>query len=281
MSAKERRGLKSLRKRVADGEIVCMQTDKSGKFALMDMDTYVKAGSVHTDKDCRVTWDDVSDNQQHLNGHISMLLKVFKVGESWRHYDRMRETMLNHSMVVCPLYLLFKDHKGWSWKKGTAPPTRPVASGSVGMNLHLSEMVSQVLEPLANSWVGGLETISCEDMLSRFDKLNETNRVWKPSGKGQVLTSELLSLGEMALDLKAEEMGVKESERQRQILGDSDNDKNVIVSDKEITYIVHPSGDKEITCIVHPSGDKEITCIVHPSGDKEITFIVHPKRSPS
>jgi hypothetical protein len=70
-----------------------------------------------------------------VNGHVSMLLKVFKVGKNWNHQDRLRETMINNSLAVCPLYLLFKDHKGWNWGKG-APPTRPVASGNRGMNLH-------------------------------------------------------------------------------------------------------------------------------------------------
>jgi hypothetical protein len=73
--------------------------------------------------------------------------------------------------------------------------SHPVASGAVGMNLHLSEMVSQILEPIASSWVGGLETISCEDMLSQFDKLNIKNADWKPEGRPGQLTSELLEGG--------------------------------------------------------------------------------------
>ena len=40
---------------------------------------------------------------------------------------------------------------------GTPPPTRPVASAGRGQNDHLSETVSQVLEPVANVYEGGME----------------------------------------------------------------------------------------------------------------------------
>ena len=195
LTAQERRGLKSLKQRVKDGEIVVLQTDKSGRFAVMSMKTYITAGEKHTAKDSEVGWEEVKENQSQLNGHVSMWLKVFRVGQKWNHAERIRETMLNNSMAVCPLYLLFKDHKGWSWRMGEAPPSRPVASGAVGMNLHLSELLSQVMEPIANNWVGGLETISCEDMLSRFDALNIKNKGWKPARREGKLTSEFLVEG--------------------------------------------------------------------------------------
>ena len=36
-------GLRSLRKTVSDGAIVILPTDKSGRFAVMSMSTYIKA----------------------------------------------------------------------------------------------------------------------------------------------------------------------------------------------------------------------------------------------
>ena len=38
--------LKSVRKHVSEGEIVILPTDKSGRFPVMTMDTYIKAGMV-------------------------------------------------------------------------------------------------------------------------------------------------------------------------------------------------------------------------------------------
>ena len=56
---------------------------------------------------------------------------------------------------------------------GGLPPTRPVASGNSGMNMHFSELVSNVMEPVANMVEGGMEIISTDDMISKINKRNE------------------------------------------------------------------------------------------------------------
>lgn len=145
------------------------------------MKTYILAGDKHTSRDIEVNMDTVKDVQAELNGQVSMLIKVCKIGKSWNHTSRVRETMLNNSLAVCPLYLMFKDHKSWSWALGTVPPTRPVAAGNAGMNIHISEIVSEVVEPLVSNIEGGLEIISTEDMLAWIDELNRKNESWTPS----------------------------------------------------------------------------------------------------
>ena len=77
--------------------------------------------------------------------------------------------MLGESMEACPVHLLYKDHKGWSSDKGGVPPTRHVAGGNRGMNLHVSEIVSDILEPMVDRVTGGCEVISTEDALSVFE----------------------------------------------------------------------------------------------------------------
>ena len=81
-------------------------------------------------------------------------------------------------MATCPLSLLYKDHKGWESHMGTCPPTRPVVSGNMGMNIHLSEVVSDLIEPLVDKYMGGRESISTEDMISKFMGLNDKNEDW-------------------------------------------------------------------------------------------------------
>ena len=44
----EEEGIKSLRKRIEDEEIIVMETDKSGKLALTTRETYLKLGDAHT-----------------------------------------------------------------------------------------------------------------------------------------------------------------------------------------------------------------------------------------
>ena len=86
-----------------------------------------------------------------------MLIKCFKIGAYWDHGYRVRETMMGNNQALCPLSLLYKDHKGWSPSKGTVPSTRPVAGGHLGINLHISEIVSDLLDPVVAQYEGGRE----------------------------------------------------------------------------------------------------------------------------
>ena len=178
LSSGEIRGLKSLKKRFKEGEIVILPTDKTGLFTVMSRDTYLECGKSHTRGDVEVGWDDLKLAQSELNGHTSMMIKIFNIGRAWEHTHRVRESMLGESMATCPLSLLYKDHKGWESHMRTCPPTRPVAGGHMGMNLHLSEVISDLVEPMVDKFVGGRESISTEDMIAKFVSLNESNRGW-------------------------------------------------------------------------------------------------------
>ena len=48
----------------------------------------------------------------------------------------------------------------------------------MGMNLHLSEVISDLVEPMVDKFEGGKESISTEDMIARFVGLNDTNKGW-------------------------------------------------------------------------------------------------------
>ena len=79
-----------------------------------------------------------------------------------------------------PVRLLFKDHKGWDPSKGGTPPTRHMAGGHVGIGLHISEIVSDLIEPMVGRIKGGKEVISGEDLLGKLDNINVENRGWRP-----------------------------------------------------------------------------------------------------
>ena len=181
LSQSQLKGLKSLRKRVGDGELVIVPTDKSGNLAVMSQSTYLAAGLKHTKNDIEVGWEVIKESQKELNGHVSMLIKFFKIGSYWEHGPRIRETMMGEGLSTCPLSLLFKDHKGWSPKSGSVPPTRPVVGGHLGINLFISELVSDILDPVVTTYVGGREIISTEDMVARVEILNTKNEGWSPT----------------------------------------------------------------------------------------------------
>ena len=142
LTAQEARGLRKLQKRIKEGTLVVVKTDKSGRFSIMSMVEYERAGRVHTEKDLEVDLEFLQENQRRVNGYISMMCKIFQIGASHKHQDRVRSLKVTLSLSVAPMYLLFKDHKGWSLETGTPPPLRPVVSAGGGQNDHLSEIVS-------------------------------------------------------------------------------------------------------------------------------------------
>ena len=75
-------GLTKLKKRVDNGTIVITETDKSGKLAILSMEAYLEMGSVHTKNDREIDQADVDDRERHLNGHMSMLMKIINYGEN-------------------------------------------------------------------------------------------------------------------------------------------------------------------------------------------------------
>ena len=125
MSSKEQEGLKRIKKKVADGKIVILPTDKSGRFGVMSMATSIRAGMVHVGEDREIGIEERKANQKILNGTVSMMLKIFRVGKDCRHENRWRESMISNSLEACPLWLLFKDHKLWDSSRGTPPPPHP------------------------------------------------------------------------------------------------------------------------------------------------------------
>jgi hypothetical protein len=68
--------------------------------------------------------------------------------------------------------LLIKDHKVWDITKD-APPSRSVMGGNKGGNTNISEIISIVLEPIANSQPGSLEVNATDGFLANLTKLNK------------------------------------------------------------------------------------------------------------
>ena len=55
---------------------------------------------------------------------------------------------------------------------GHPPPSRPVVSGNTGLNCHLSELISHIIDPIAFEQDGS-EVDSTDDLLYRIGKMNE------------------------------------------------------------------------------------------------------------
>ena len=142
LTKEEMRGLKSLKKKFKNEEIIVLPTDKSGRFSGMSRSNYLKAVEKHKNKDDKVDLSVTKKAQNELNGNVSMMIKFCKIGNDWKHGDRIRTSMMGQSLNLCPMYLTFKDHKGWTGDDNSPPPTRPIPGGNAGMNIHISEILS-------------------------------------------------------------------------------------------------------------------------------------------
>ena len=171
LTKSELAGMKSLQKRVQNNEIIITETDKSRKFCVMTVEQYYSAGQKHTKNDMKVSCDQVKSIQKFVNDHSAWLRKIFGLGASWGHEDRLNSSMTDRGEVVAPLYLLIKDHKGWSFEDGVPPPSRPVCSGNKGFGRHISEILSLILESLGHA-TGGEDIDSTGSLLAKVTELN-------------------------------------------------------------------------------------------------------------
>ena len=166
----EQNGIKSLMKRIKNKEIIITSTDKSSRFAVLTREQYLKSGYEHTKKDTIIGWEKVKYLQSQVNGHMWWLTKIVGYAKD-RDEKRMSNNIQGSSMEVPEMVLLIKDHKKWSPDSKDPVPSRPVVSGSRGINTHLSEWISEIMEPVAAE-MKSAEVCSTEEVLAKFDKLN-------------------------------------------------------------------------------------------------------------
>ena len=126
------KGIKSLQQRTKSGEDMVLQTDKSGKNCIVSTEKVLEMGKIHTQKDREISWAEAEKIQSKLNGHVSCWIKMTRLGEAWKHSERMRESLIHQSCVVPEMCLLVQDHK--PVEEGQLPPTRPVVAACTGMN---------------------------------------------------------------------------------------------------------------------------------------------------
>ena len=163
--------LRSLKKKIKDGSLVVTRTDKSSRFAVMSKKQYLESGWTHTAKDQKITWKEVTYLQNQINSHVWWLANCVGYA-SETDSKRMMGNIQNHSLEVPEMALLVKDHKQWSKSSKKPVPTRPVVSGNNGINTHLSEFISELLEPLVME-LGSGEVSSTEEALSVITDLNK------------------------------------------------------------------------------------------------------------
>ena len=166
LTRQEQEGLKSLQKRIKEGDIIILKTDKSSKFTVTNRQEYLKMGEEHVNKDKIVNRQELIETEETINGHSRAWAHIWGSGKDHKHFERILNSKVTHSENVANLYLMHKDHK-------PGVKTRPTATGHSSNSLGLSNSVAEILESVANSEPRRYNTISSEDMLSRMHSYNK------------------------------------------------------------------------------------------------------------
>ena len=181
-------GLKSLKKRISGGEIIITTTDTSSRMAVVTREQYIKSGEVHTSKDEKLDWKKIQYIQNQVNAHTWWFSKI--VGNSLNTDPaRMGKIIQELSFQIPEMSLMIKDHKQWSETDDKPIPSRPVLSGNNCLNTHLSELLSELVEPIS-SRLCGAEVTSTEEALHKFSQLNSfirNDNQWWQKEKNNIL----------------------------------------------------------------------------------------------
>ena len=140
-------------------------------MCVLSREQYLASGHTHTNQDEEIGWSEVKSLQGQVNSATWWLTKIFNISKE-KDDERMMRNLQNHSVEVADMYLLFKDHKMWCQDSNKPVPSRPVVSGNQTYNVHLSELLSEVLEPVAKE-MNGAEIASTEDALHKLEFMNE------------------------------------------------------------------------------------------------------------
>ena len=173
LSKDELGGLKTLRHKIKSGQLIIADTDKSKRFAALTPQQYIASGEVHTKNDIEIGAEKVKRIQNYVNDHVWWLKESSNIGSNWSHESRMTKNLKDQGEQVCLMTLLLKDHKVWTEDSGKPIPSRPVISGNNGLNCHLSELISLVIEPISFEHSGN-EVDSTDDLIEAINKLNES-----------------------------------------------------------------------------------------------------------
>ena len=136
LTAEQRSGLASLKKKKKNGEIVIFETDKSKRFSCDTRENYQTSGATHTMHDEIITAEDKKNFEKEVNAHGEMWIRILSAGTRTKNYDRIRSSMKSRNNPPAPLSVVRKDRKPYEDEV-----IGPVCGGDVSYNKRLSQVV--------------------------------------------------------------------------------------------------------------------------------------------
>ena len=167
----EEKAIKSVKRKIANKEVVVSTTDKSGRFTIDTPSNYEDAVMLHTVNDVEVERERVKQVENRMNQHMKLFNKMFRVGTEHNHEKRVEMATHSTNTPAPPMYGLRKDHKATE-DAVKGPPVRPVCGANQAPNSKLGNFLSRVVNDFADAAGITTECRSSEEMRAAFEKYN-------------------------------------------------------------------------------------------------------------
>ena len=164
-------GIKSIKERTKEKEIVVYTTDKTGELSVDTTTNYVEALSAHTVNDTKVNKKKVKSLENKCNDHLKQHNKMFSVGSTFGQEQRVSNASTATNVPAPPLYGLRKTHK-----PVPNPPVRPVCGASNAPNSRLGHFLSRIVNNFADCAENSTECRSSEEMRAAFTDFNTLDK---------------------------------------------------------------------------------------------------------
>jgi hypothetical protein len=176
LTDKEARGHKSIKEREKRGEIVLLSCDKSGKSAVVGEEPFIEKMNVHMNQDPVVSIKEVVKEEKIMSGMSCQIARVLRLGEGWKHQERVQQAVRSEHTGVPHLDGMLKDHK-----ETPQLPVRPVCRSSTSPNGILSDLTSDILVGIIREMTDRKETedrrIAGEDITSDLGEVKSTEEL--------------------------------------------------------------------------------------------------------
>ena len=182
LKKEEEEGLRSIRRRVREEDLVVMETDKSKRLSIMTKENYVASTEPHTSNDPVLTEEELSNIERLLNGHTLQFTRAFLICHNQGDMRRLKMAMHNECLEPPALRAVRKDHKLVPPElREFGPPSRPIGNGNNAPDSQLSWILATICQRAADSLNSQYECDSTQDMLAAIDE--ENANLHKPSNQ--------------------------------------------------------------------------------------------------
>jgi hypothetical protein len=183
LSEKQVKSIKSLKSKMKDEDIVCFETDKTGKLALDKKENYVKKMDKHIETDEIITMKEVKRIEKNINEHAEQLVRIINAGVDTGQTKRIKSNLKTIDNQIPILSGTHKDHKKIK-DELLGPDLRPIMGATVGTNVALTNFIARdILRKVADEASVGYDRKSTEEVLSKFEEFNENRTIKGYSNK--------------------------------------------------------------------------------------------------